>query len=215
VTPEWIATLSAEAASIGVGITDEQARQLGRFADRLIEWGAKMDLSSITDAAEIREKHFVDSLTGLLFLPETATILDVGSGAGFPGLVLAAIRPGLTVTSIESRSKKCAFQRQVIRDLGLRNATVETTRAEEWIASHDPADWVTARALSSMSELLGLTAPWRRRGTRLLAYKSSKLDEELRGIEEPVERHDLQLPASHDPRTLVIVGSPGVSPRGR
>ena len=149
-TPEWLEKLTSGAQSLGIVLDHEAAQRLGIFADRLIEWGSKMDLSSIDDPDGIRERHFLDSLSGLDSFAGEGEVADLGSGAGFPGLVIAAVRPELRVVSVESRSKKGAFQRQVVRDLGLRNVEVVSLRAEDVVAVRPPPRWVTARALSDL-----------------------------------------------------------------
>ncbi len=210
-TPAWIEKLIEGSAALGVALDGPTAEALAKFADRLLEWGAKMDLTSITDPGEIREKHFLDSLAAVPLLGEAKEIVDLGSGAGFPGLVLAAILRNAKVLSVESRSKKSVFQRQVIRELGLANATAETARAEEVIAKHAPPTFVTARALTDLDDLIRLTEPWLAKGTTLLAFKASGVDEELAKAKArierlglAIERRDWKLPESGDPRTFVL-----------
>src|SRR5438552_18278523 len=110
-----------------------------------------MDLTSLDDPGEIREKHFLDSLAPLPMLEGPGSLADLGSGAGFPGLVLAALRPDLTVRSIESKKKKATFQRQVVRELNLGNVVVDERRAEEVITPDAAPRWITARALGSLA----------------------------------------------------------------
>lgn len=210
----WVEKLVAGAGTLGVALDAPAAARLARFADRLVEWGAKMDLSSIDDLDAIREKHFLDSLAGLPLLDRPGRLIDLGSGGGFPGLVLAIVRPDLQVLSVESRSKKGVFQRQVARDLGLKNLEVRTARIEEVAASEPAPAWVTARALADLSALLELAKPWLAAGSRLLAWKSSKVAEELAAAAPAMSaaaltvlaRRDFALPESGDPRTLVVIG---------
>lgn len=210
-TPAWIEKLIEGSAALGVPIDRPVAEKLARFADRLLEWGAKMDLTSITDPDEIREKHFLDSLSVVPLLRGAKEVVDLGSGAGFPGLVLAAILSNTRIVSVESRSKKSVFQRQVIRELGLTNATAETARAEEVIAKTAAPTIVTARALTDLDGLLALVEPWLAKGTTLVAFKASGVEDELARAKAridrlalAVERRDLRLPESGDPRTFVV-----------
>lgn len=210
-TPDWIARLREGSQALGAPLDEAQSVALGRFADLLVEWGARMDLTSIRAPDEIREKHFLDSLAGLPLLSSDGVLADLGSGAGFPGLVLAVVRPDLQVVSIESRSKKGVFQRQVARALGLRNVRVETARLEELVETMDPPAWITARALTDLHGLIEGTERWLRGGARLIAYKSTRIDEELDAARTPMEalgvsverRLDLALPESGDPRTIL------------
>lgn len=213
-TPAWIEKLIEGAGTLGVALDRPTAERLARFADLLVEWGAKMDLTSIKDPNEIREKHFLDSLAAVPELKGAKDVVDLGSGAGFPGLVLAAILPNTQVVSVESRSKKSVFQRQVIREVGLANANVETARAEDVIAKRHAPSFVTARALSDLDELVRLTDVWLGRGATLVAFKASGVDEEIakakaRLGEHSLRRRDFQLPESGDPRTFVLVSNRG------
>ncbi len=210
----WIERLVEGSATLGVTLDAANAARLATFADRLAEWGAKMDLSSIEGLDEIREKHFLDSIAGLPLLDRPGRLIDLGSGGGFPGVVLAILRPDLDVLSVESRSKKGVFQRQVARELGVKNLEVQTARIEEVAASEPAPVWVTARALADLSGLLALAKPWLAGGAGLVAWKSSKVDEELAASAAEMaaerlavdKRREVRLPESGDPRTLVVIG---------
>ena len=209
----WIDRLKTGAATLGHPLAESDAARLAAFADRLIEWGGKMDLSAIDTLDEIREKHFLDSIAGLALLDTPGPLFDLGSGGGFPGLVIAALRPEVRVVSVESRSKKGVFQRQVARDLGLANLEVRTERIEEVVRREAAPAFATARALADLTTLLGWTRPWLEQGCALIAWKSSRADEELRGADSAMEssrlfvdrRVDLLLPESGDPRTLLRI----------
>ena len=212
-TPEWKSSLAAGAASLGVPLPDETVSRLATFADRLLEWGAKIDLTSIKDPDEIREKHFLDSLAGVPLLRDgDRRIADLGSGGGFPGVVLAIIDPARRILSVESRSKKAVFQRQVGRELGLANLEVQAERIEA--LTIERPDLITARALAELDELVRLSDSWLRGGSHLLAWKASKVEQELEAAKprmqrlglRVLERKDLALPESGEPRTLVRIG---------
>lgn len=209
-TPAWSETLARGAVAMGVPLEAAALDRLTRFADLLLEWNKKMDLTSITDPDEVREKHFLDALAGLPAFAGEGVLVDLGSGPGIPGLVLAAVRPDLKVVSVESKSKKGVFQRQVIRALGLKGTEVRTERMEDVIATTPAPTWVTARALTDLDGLVKATKPWLEKGTVLVAYKSAKVDEELAAAEKSTrlritQRLDLTLPESKDPRTILSV----------
>jgi len=213
VTPAWKDALIAGASALGVPIDSTKAELLARFCDRLLEWNAKIDLSSITDPDEVREKHVLDSLAGVALLRATdLRIVDLGSGGGFPGVVLAIVDPSRRVVSVESRGKKGVFQRQAARELGITNLEVRSERIEA--LELELPDVITARALADVDELVRLTERWLRKGSHLLAYKSSKVDEELAAAEprlaktgvRVLERKDFSLPGSGEPRTLLRLG---------
>ena len=210
----WVDKLVTGAATLGIALTPDTAAKLARFADRLVEWGAKMDLSSIDDLAAIREKHFLDSIAGARVIDRGAgSLVDLGSGGGFPGLVLAILDPALRVLSVESRSKKGVFQRQVARDLALPNFEARTARIEDVVAREPAPTWITARALADVVALIELAGPWLADGATLVAWKSSKLDEELVAASKAladcgltIARRDVfSLPESGDPRTLLVL----------
>lgn len=214
-TPEWKEALLLGAATLGLPIDEATADRLGRFCDRLLEWNAKIDLSSITDPDEVREKHVLDSLAGLaVFRPGDHRVADLGSGGGFPGVVLAIVDPARTVLSVESRGKKAVFQRQIARELGLTNLEVKEARIEA--LEMERPDVITARALADLDELVRLTERWLRAGAHLVAYKSSKVDEEVAGASDRMtktgvailQRVDFELPGSGEPRTLLRIGTP-------
>lgn len=212
-TPAWKEALFTSAVALGVPIGSATVEALGAFCDRLLEWNAKIDLSSIKDPDEIRAKHVLDSLAGFLLLRSAdVRIADLGSGGGFPGVVLAIADPARRIVSVESRTKKAVFQRQVARELGLQNLEVLGERIED--LKIERPDVVTARALADLDELLRLTESWLGEGTHLLAYKSSKANEELAGAATRMaksglvllERRDFALPETGEPRTLLRIG---------
>jgi len=196
--------------------------QLGRFQcylDELVDWNGRVNLTAITDCHEVQIKHFLDSLTVAAALPAPPAdgyrIIDVGSGAGFPGLPLKIAFPQIEMTLLEATGKKCAFLRHISTMLGL-NVNIINMRAEE--AAHLPEyrgqfDTATARGLASMAALAELTLPFLRMGGLLVAQKKGALADELKGSERalkilggaPYEVHPLALPEFPDGRCLVIV----------
>ncbi|HEX4621184.1 MAG TPA: 16S rRNA (guanine(527)-N(7))-methyltransferase RsmG, partial [Myxococcaceae bacterium] len=107
------------AVSLGVPLAPSAARQMLQLRAELLRWNAKVDLTAITDPGEVLEKHLLDSLSVAPDLPSGATVLDAGTGAGFPGLPLALARPDLKVTLADSSSRRVAFCKQMVIQLGL------------------------------------------------------------------------------------------------
>lgn len=143
------------------------AAQLSVYLDLLLKWNARTNLTAIREPEQIVQRHFGESLfAGHHLAPETKTLLDLGSGAGFPGLPIALLRPDILVTLAESQNKKATFLREVVRTLGLTNVEVWASRAE----SLPPAqrfDTVTLRAVDNMPAAIATAVP-RARGEILL-----------------------------------------------
>ena len=181
-----------------------------RYHALLQAWGGKMDLTSVLDPEEAAEKHFLDSWLGSRFFPPNSTVVDAGSGAGFPGLALALLRPDLVILSIESRKKRCVFQRQVIRELGLEKCQVLEGRIQE-VDLGDRADVATARALKPMSELIPLLAPLIHPGGRLVLYKGPGAGEEWAAAKgqaggwEKTQGESFELPFSKVSREIWVL----------
>lgn len=184
---EGLTTLVQGAASLGVSLDAAQVERFARFRELLLDWNTRVNLTAITDPAEVARLHFLDALTCLLALPESARyrplrLLDVGSGAGLPGLALAVACPAWQVTSLEATGKKVRFQEAVIAALGLENARAVAGRAEE--VARKPEwrgrfDVVTARALAALPTLLEYCCPFAKVGGTIIAPKKGELTEEL------------------------------------
>jgi 16S rRNA (guanine527-N7)-methyltransferase len=136
-------------------LSEGQIDQIREYVSILIKWNQSISLTSIADPIEIVARHFGESVFLCSLLPvENGRLADVGSGAGFPGLALKIVRPGLSVVLIESNKKKCAFLSEVVRALHLSDVDVMPTRFEDIRAESGFADFVTARALGGFSDLL-------------------------------------------------------------
>lgn len=156
--PALLHSLRDHAGAVGVTVDDALAAGLGRYLELLVLWNRRINLSSVRDAAGIIEKHFVDSLAALPHVPAGArTLVDVGSGGGFPGAVLALARPALAVTLVEPIHKKAAFLEALRREVPLPNVTVEIGRAE---TTATRADVAISRATWDLLD-------WLPRGARL------------------------------------------------
>jgi len=178
------AALIHGAAALGVALTDAQIDQFAQLSARLQEGKRAFNLTALTDPVDIAVKHFVDALTVLAALPaDTRRVIDVGTGAGFPGLPLKIARPDLEMTLLEATTKKAEWVRGTAAALGLEGTDVVTGRAEE--AAHEQRfrahfDAAVARALAPLPVLLELCLPFVRPGGVLVAQKTShSLETEL------------------------------------
>ena len=151
-----------------------------RLIDLVLEWNEKMNLTAIRDREEAYEKHLLDCLIPLShFLPK-GRVCDVGSGAGFPGLVWAAALPQVNFTLLEPLKKRCLFLNTAKEELALRNVTVVNGRAEEFAAKHrEQFDAVTARAVANLTVLSELCVPLVKEGGTFAAMKGLRGSEEL------------------------------------
>ena len=155
--------MRALAAAQGVALSDLQLEQLDRYADTLVEANQKMNLTAIVDRQGIEEKHFLDSLLLVPLLPEGCkSLIDVGTGAGFPGVVAKVALPGLRLTLLDSLQKRVTFLEELCAHLGFGGVTCLHGRAEE--SGRDPAlreqfDVATARAVADLVVLAEYCLP--------------------------------------------------------
>lgn len=195
------------------GLTENQISSLAKYRELILEWNKKFNLTAITDLDEIEEKHFVDSLYLDRYLDlEYQTLLDVGSGAGFPGIPLAIAHPNLKVTLLESNGKKVTFLKEVIKELQLNNVEVVQARAEEF-NKRESFDIVTARAVKELNILLEITFHLVKVGGYFVAYKSSAIDGEINRASKAFKaieiselcKKEYNLPKSKDKRVLLMI----------
>ena len=168
---------------LGLQLTGQQLEQFERYRQKLLDWNTRVNLTAVTDPEEVLLKHFLDSLSLLLvYRRPAARLLDIGAGAGFPGLPLKIVRPQWQVLLLEATGKKVTFLRHVIETLQLKNVIAVHGRAEElgrdagYRASFDV---VTARAVASLPTLLEYAAPFCRVGGQIILPRKGDLVEEL------------------------------------
>jgi 16S rRNA (guanine527-N7)-methyltransferase len=171
-TIEELRTASDE---IGIHLTEEMMEQLETYCSLLQEWNEKINLTAIKEKEEIIEKHFHDSLLPLAGRRLEGTVADVGTGAGFPGLVWKIVFPELSVALIEPTGKRCTFLKEVIDQLHLKGITVYNERAEEHALKHrEEYSAVTARAVANLSILAELCVPLLKKDGLFIAMKGSQ-----------------------------------------
>lgn len=177
-----IEELTEKCAYRNVVLSEPMQEQLLNYAALLKEWNEKINLTAITDLPEVIEKHFFDCLLPLGEEPLSGTVCDVGSGAGFPGLVLKIARPDLALTILEPTNKKCLFLKEAVSKLDLKNVEIRPERAEDFaINSREIFDVVTARAVAPLAVLAELCLPLVKVSGRFLAMKGTQ------GMEEAEE----------------------------
>ena len=181
-----LATLAAAADALGHPLAAEQLERFERYRARLLEWNQKINLTGIRDPDAFETLHFVDSIAGLVALPDRPglRVIDVGTGGGLPGLALKLARPDLRLTLLDSVAKKTRVLVEIARELGLDDVEVLTGRAEE--VGRDPArreswDVAVARAVGTVVVLAELCLPLVGTGGRVVAWKKrdQKVEAEL------------------------------------
>ena len=177
--------LKEKAAFFGIELDDLALQRFDTYARLLVEWNEKINLTAITEPDEIVVKHFVDSLTIFAYadIPMGARVIDVGTGAGFPGVAMLIIRPDLAMTLIDSTNKKLNVIRDILENVGLE-ANVVHIRAEEAGQSADfreKYDFSVARAVANLRELTEYCLPFVKKDGYFISMKSAKADEEIDG----------------------------------
>lgn len=177
--------LSARLTACGIPHDDALPARLLRYHELLLDWNTRMDLTAVTDEAEMIDKHYVDSLSALAvpgLIPQTGSLIDVGTGAGFPGLPLALACPNLQVTLMDAQQKRLNFLQTVIEDLDVRNVTLVHARAEDGaqFPNHrEKYDLAVARAVASLAVLSEYLLPYVRVGGKALCWKGPALADEF------------------------------------
>ncbi|MBC8570649.1 16S rRNA (guanine(527)-N(7))-methyltransferase RsmG [Zongyangia hominis] len=205
------------AKELGIELSGRMLEQLDDYAQFLVEYNEKVNLTAITAPEDIVRKHFADSLSVLrqVKIPEDSSLIDVGTGAGFPSTPLLIARPDLHVTQLDSLQKRIVFLQALAGRLGVPVTAIHA-RAEE--AGRQPAfrerfDFATARAVAHLRELSEYCLPFVRVGGKFLALKGPEMETELRESERAIsllggEVEDIRsytLPGSDERRTLVVV----------
>ncbi|MGB9639505.1 MAG: 16S rRNA (guanine(527)-N(7))-methyltransferase RsmG [Anaerolineales bacterium] len=212
---------------LGIQLTAKQIFAFQRYEELLLSWSKHTNLTAIRDPEMIAIKHFLDSLTCMLALRDTAInrVVDVGTGAGFPGIPLKIINPAMELTLIESVEKKASFCRAVIAELNLKGVTIIADRVEKVAHQADHRegyDWAIARAVASMPTLMEYLLPLVKVGGSALAMK---------GESAPLEAHQaehacqilggrlrklipIHLPKISEDRYLVLVDKIACTPEG-
>jgi len=179
---KWKQLIINAALQFDIHIDLNQAEMFAVHAELLLEWNRKTNLTAVTDPMGVAVKHFVDSLIpGKQVLPDT-TMLDIGSGAGFPGIPLKILLPSLRVTLIDATRKKVSFLKHVIRTLKLDNIEARHMRAEDLSNQRngsDGFDIIMSRALSSLENFVSMAAPLLAKDGVILALKGSEFKEDI------------------------------------
>ena len=215
---QWIELIINGAKSLNIAVDREMAQQLAVHAAELILWNQKVNLTAITDPVEIAVKHVLDSMAAAPFISDDAHVLDIGSGGGFPGIVLKIVKPEISVVLVDASRKKVSFLKHVIRLLSLKNIEAIHTRTEAMKGSAEYMenfDVVTCRAFSSLGAFVGEGGPFMKKKGMMIAYKGKDTESEIQeylsdNITErreflTIEAHCYILPESNIEHSLVVI----------
>jgi 16S rRNA (guanine527-N7)-methyltransferase len=213
-SPQAEEILIKGAEELGVRLTSGQVSLFLEYLERIKFWNKRINLIGTQDEKGIVVSHFLDSITVVPFIPENSKLLDIGSGAGFPGIPLKIVRPSLEITLLDSAHKRVFFMRDVIRGLKLKGIKAVSGRAENVIDEVPRAhfDLVVSRAVGSIEKLIEIGIPYLGEGGRIVLMRGKKgleewdeaKDRTVRGI-ELLESKEFSLPFIGHRRIILVI----------
>ena len=215
-----------ELEKLNINLTEHQKEQFDRYYEMLVEWNNVMNLTGITDYDEVNLKHFTDSLTLVrnIDMNKIDAVIDIGTGAGFPGLPIKIAFPHIHVVLLDSLNKRIKFLNAVIEELDLADVETLHGRAEDYAKRkeyREQFDFVVSRAVANLASLSEYCLPYVKAGGFFVPYKSGSIDEELAEAEKAVsvlggkikQVQRFTLPESDIERTLVVVEKVKATPK--
>lgn len=211
---------------LGIELSDEQMQQFCSYYELLIEWNSFMNLTAITEFDEVVVKHFIDSLSLIkaIDLKQDHSLIDVGTGAGFPGIPLKIVFPELKIVLLDSLNKRINFLNEVIKKLSLDNIYTIHSRAEDAAKSEkmrEKFDICVSRAVANLSTLSEYCLPFVKQGGVFISYKSEKVIDEMKVAERAIpalggkyeNQVEFMLPNSNIYRNLFVVKKEKTTPK--
>lgn len=216
--------LMEKAKAINIEMNNEQAEKFYKYMKLLIEWNEKINLTAITEENEIILKHFIDSLTVLKYINQTDRIIDVGTGAGFPGIPIAIMMPNTKITLLDSLNKRINFLNDVIKELDLKNIETIHSRSENCgkdISKRENYDIAIARAVANLTTLSEYLLPFVKIGGKMICMKGSEVEEELKNADFAIKelggeitlKDEFCLPESDIKRNIIVAKKVQYTPK--
>ena len=206
------------AEHIGIKLTSKIMEDFSRFEEILLDWNHRINLTRITDSIGIQVKHFVDSLMSFIVLPIQGefSLIDVGTGGGFPGIPLLIVNPSIELTLADSVRKKIEFCRTAVDTLGFSDVNTIHARAEDLGRDNthrERYDWAVARAVAPLNQLCEYLLPLVHVGGGIIALKGSSIEEEINQAEKAITTlggkvsgiHAVELPEKMGTRSLIHI----------
>ena len=199
-----------------MNINDDNAKKFAKYMELLIEWNKKINLTAITDEEGILVKHFLDSISITSLIDEKSKIIDVGTGAGFPGLPLKIVNNDLNITLVDSLNKRINFLNEVKKELKLSNIEIIHARAEDIgidAKYREKYDFVVSRAVAELRILVEYLLPLVKVGGRVIAMKGPNIEEEIKSAENAInvlggrieKIHNFKLGDTDNNRTIIVI----------
>lgn len=213
---KFIEIMQEKLKKLEIHFSMEQTEQFFEYMKLLIDWNEKINLTAITEPEEIITKHFIDSLTILKYIKNDYKIVDVGTGAGFPGIPLCIMNPTIKMTLVDSLNKRLIFLQEVVNTLKLKNIEIVHARAEELgqnIKYRETFDIATSRAVANLSTLSEYLIPLVKINGKIISMKASNAKQEIDEAQNAIQIlggqiesiEEFNLPESDIGRTVIII----------
>ena len=208
---------------INIVFNEKQLEQFYKYMNLLIEWNEKINLTAIIEPNEIIIKHFIDSITINKYIKEGSTLVDIGTGAGFPGIPIKILRPDIKVTLVDSLNKRIGFLNEVIKNLKLREIECIHARVEEFGKNkkcRESFDYVTSRAVANLTVLSEYMIPLSKLNGKCICMKGSDIKQEIEDSENAIKIlggeisniDEFELPKTDIKRSIITISKIKTTP---